>query len=410
MKTTSKRAADKPTSISGGMKRDYTERYKKRKLRRLLVAAGTEQPTQAELNEQEASRIRNQRRLEKKKCAIEEKKIGVTLKQTEGLKEKKIRVEVGKSVCVKEENGGRKNTINNPKVKCNKSGSAEETTDAEHFFGSTEHLQAGVAQPVATVDLTASTERRNEATALHVKESHEKKHDRSFRVKKRVNKPSSLSPGTIKDRTVDISCSPPKQHDQRPLVLLSIVDNQKEFADSTEKINEKEILLPDSMALKTIIDTTLENQEKAETLLKQLKSNTLVSIYNSPVGFRTEITYFPGGKTILDASLSSFDLHQLLAPTHFLTDASIHYYRCLLMREELRRWHRFKSSGWRKCIIHSTLFMTALSEGDFENTFDKAKRIDHELLGEFMSGAPLLYCLCLLSANDSILYSGNPNR
>ena len=396
MKTSLNRTAHQPPSISGARKRDYTERYKKRKFRRLLISAGIEQRTQAELDEQAGSKIRNKRHLEKKKCVDEETKVRVTLKQTEGLKENKVREEGGKSVCIKAKKGRQKKKMKDTKLECNKSGLAEESTIADHQFVSSGVFQADVAQP-EPIDLTTSKERANEVTTLQVKDSHDKILDGTYtyRKRKQATASSSLSPGTIKDRTIDISSSPPKQHDQRPLVLLSIVDNPKEFAYSNSVIlHSNDSLLPDSTALMNIIDTTSEIQEKAETLLRELKHNTSVSIYNSPVGFRTEITYFPGGTMMLDASLTSYDLHQLLAPAHFLTDASINYYRCLLMREELRRWHRFKTSGWRKCIIHSTLFMTVLSEGDFDNTFDKAKRIDHELIGKFST---MHHCFIVLA-------------
>ena len=121
MKTSLNRTAHQPPSISGARNRDYTERYKKRKFRRLLISAGIEQRTQAELDEQVGSKIRNKRHLEKKKCVDEETKVRVTLKQTEGLKENKVREEGGKSVCIKAKKGRQKKKMKDTKLECNKS-------------------------------------------------------------------------------------------------------------------------------------------------------------------------------------------------------------------------------------------------------------------------------------------------
>ena len=90
---------------------------------------------------------------------------------------------------------------------------------------------------------------------------------------------------------------------------------------------------------------------------------------------------------LLKGSISSHDMEELLTPTNYLTDSLIEYYRCLLMREELKRAQSYRAN-WKPCFVHTTLFMTVLSDrvGGRKNlgySFDHAIRHqDRGLIGK----------------------------
>ena len=93
---------------------------------------------------------------------------------------------------------------------------------------------------------------------------------------------------------------------------------------------------------------------------------------------------------LLKGSISCHNMEELLTPKHFLTDFSIEYYQCLLMREELDRAQRGRTK-WKPCYVHTTLFMTVLSNRvggrkKLGYSFDNAIRNqDRTLIGKCQS-------------------------
>ena len=62
----------------------------------------------------------------------------------------------------------------------------------------------------------------------------------------------------------------------------------------------------------------------------------------------------------IEASLDGRDIHELLSPTHYLSDAPLEYYRCLLLREEMKRALTLNRKEWRRSWIYGSFFMEML--------------------------------------------------
>ena len=87
----------------------------------------------------------------------------------------------------------------------------------------------------------------------------------------------------------------------------------------------------------------------------------------------------------LEADLSGHDIHELLHNGAFLTDSPIDYYRCLLIREEMKRALIFHQDKWGRSWIQTTFFMSLLLKRDEENNrfvdYDAVKMIERRFLG-----------------------------
>ena len=90
---------------------------------------------------------------------------------------------------------------------------------------------------------------------------------------------------------------------------------------------------------------------------------------------------------LLHECISGHDIHELLTPRIFLTDAPINCYRLLLMREELKRAQQTKNS-FNRSFIHSTAFWVLLCPSGIgkkvlaQSDFDNARRVDRYLIGK----------------------------
>ena len=62
----------------------------------------------------------------------------------------------------------------------------------------------------------------------------------------------------------------------------------------------------------------------------------------------------------IESSLDGCDIHTLLTDEAYLSDSPLDYYRCLLIREEMKRAQIFHKEHWRRSWIHSTSFMSML--------------------------------------------------
>ena len=62
----------------------------------------------------------------------------------------------------------------------------------------------------------------------------------------------------------------------------------------------------------------------------------------------------------IECSMDAQDIYVLLKGRSFVNDATLNYYRCLLIKEEMNRALRYHSSEWVPSWIHSTFFMQLL--------------------------------------------------
>ena len=87
----------------------------------------------------------------------------------------------------------------------------------------------------------------------------------------------------------------------------------------------------------------------------------------------------------LEADLSGHDIHELLHNGAFLTDSPIDYYRCLLIREEMKRALIFHQDKWGRSWIQTTFFISLLLKKDEEKNrfvdYDAVKMIERRFLG-----------------------------
>ena len=194
-----------------------------------------------------------------------------------------------------------------------------------------------------------------------------------------------LTPRTIHKRTIEITESPPI-HDKRPFVILYVYDEAETEEGNLMEIrshNNQNDPLEEKFRIPSEFNTTTDN------MLVAVGQVTKTSPQAADVGFRMRLMFDKvDGEHIalLHQAISGHDIHELLTPNCFITDSSINYYRCLLMKEEFKRCHMNETSR-NRCFIHSTLFMTVLTEGGegrkgLGYNFNGAKRIDRKLIGE----------------------------
>ena len=198
--------------------------------------------------------------------------------------------------------------------------------------------------------------------------------------------PSLLSPRTIQRKTEVISDSPCVQLDKRQTVQLSLIDPTTMEVDSTPITNvirsyrevEAHFILPSEFLDETAtMLNDLANENKVD---RSLNENGLI-IRLSTTGSNLM------SDNLLHECISGHDIHQLLTPRIFLTDAPINCYRLLLMREELKRAQQTKNS-FNRAFIHSTVFWVFLCPAGIgkkvlaESDFDNARRVDRHLIGK----------------------------
>ena len=80
----------------------------------------------------------------------------------------------------------------------------------------------------------------------------------------------------------------------------------------------------------------------------------------------------------IEASMDAQDIYALLKCRAFISDAPLNYYRCLLIREEMKRALMYDSSEWVRSWIHSTLFMDLLMHHGYE----AVKDVDRKFIGK----------------------------
>ena len=89
---------------------------------------------------------------------------------------------------------------------------------------------------------------------------------------------------------------------------------------------------------------------------------------------------------LLSETMDAHAIYELIAPAHWLTDATLDCYRLLLLREEMKRALTLNRKEWRRSWVHSSLFMSLLYnndeyDGNIAINYDLVNTIEHRFLG-----------------------------
>ena len=99
----------------------------------------------------------------------------------------------------------------------------------------------------------------------------------------------------------------------------------------------------------------------------------------------------------IEVSVDGQDILSLIQDKFFLSDSPIEYFRCMLLKEEMKRALTLHKEVWRRSWIHSTFFttlyfvMTDDVEKPWITNYEAIKAMDRRYLGKRMSFACGIY-------------------
>ena len=173
-----------------------------------------------------------------------------------------------------------------------------------------------------------------------------------------------LQPAT-KEKPLDLTkCSPYVSDSRRVALTIELTEEEKNSElvriDITTGVGVIGRLSVPPMFQETVatlqkglddLGIGLEKEEDKRTVRRKSPECVKVILWLGPTADSLES---------IESSLDGCDIHTLLTNEAYLSDAPLDYYRCLLVREEMKRALIFHKEHWRKSWIHSTSFMSML--------------------------------------------------
>ena len=186
-----------------------------------------------------------------------------------------------------------------------------------------------------------------------------------------------LSPDGNIQKPIELLSDTPPAPDKRRLVRLPVTGGIERYFTKTE---------PSPDALTALMNVPPLFLTFIQQLLISLDDSTKDDYNAREFGMKL-IVSSATDETLLVSSITCGDIKWLLTDGDYLTDSTLEYFCCLLMREEMSRANTI-ARDWKPCFITSTLFMTVLcdqvsSTTKFGYSFENAARHqDREIIGK----------------------------
>ena len=183
-------------------------------------------------------------------------------------------------------------------------------------------------------------------------------------LKDKKGKPQSYSLAT-KNSPVDMTeCSPYISIQSTINLSISLSEEERTQRPAVTDIKDRANVICRFKVPKQFFEWSTELLNRLSSIenvgeRKASPDSVKMSLWLGPIG---EDTF-----DAIDGNVNGHYIHELLQPGSFISDDVIDSYRCLLLREEMKRALMFHRKEWRRSWIYSTFFMPMLYKNYKQN-------------------------------------------